>query len=470
MNRVLFSLALSFPLTATPLAAQSILQQAYIKSSHPDASDQFGVSVAMSGNTAVVGVYNEDSNATGVNGNAANNSAADAGAVFVFVRSGSTWAQQAYLKPSNTDAGDRFGYSVGISGDTIVVGAYGEDSSATGVGGNQGDNSATDSGAAYVFTRSGSTWTQQAYLKASNTDTTDQFGLSVAISGDTILVGSFNEDSGNAADPNDDTLFNAGAAYVFTRSGTTWSQQAYLKPTTLGWNDRFGWHVTISGDTAVVSSSNEDSNATGVDGDATNDAASDAGAAWVFVRSGSTWSQQAFLKASNTDPSDNFGFAVAIDGDTIAVGAIGEDSAAVGVGGDQSDNSSSNSGAVYVFHRDGSTWSQQAYLKSDNCGQGDFFGDAVSCSGDTLLAGARYEDSSATGVGGDGANNAASSAGAAYVFQRCGEVWGELAYLKASNTGSSDFFGDVVCVDGTTALVTARTEDGGSPGINGPNN
>ncbi len=149
-----------YPITIDPIA-----QQAYLKASNTGANDFFGASVAISGNTVVVGAYGEDSAATGVNGNQANNSAIDSGAAYVFVRSGSTWTEQAYLKASNTGAGDFFGASVAISGDTVVVGAYTEDSVATGVNGNQANNGATDSGAAYVFVRSGSTWTQQAYLK-----------------------------------------------------------------------------------------------------------------------------------------------------------------------------------------------------------------------------------------------------------------------------------------------------------------
>src|SRR5207248_2080220 len=155
----------------------------------PGSSDFFGGSVSISGDTVVVGALYEDSAATGINGNQSDNSATGSGAAYVFVRSGSTWTQQAYLKASNTGANDFFGVSVAISGNTIVAGAYGEDSAATGVNGNQADNGAVDSGAAYVFVRSGSTWTQQAYLKASNTGVSDFFGGSVAISGDTAVIG-----------------------------------------------------------------------------------------------------------------------------------------------------------------------------------------------------------------------------------------------------------------------------------------
>ena len=179
-----------YPITIDPVA-----QQAYLKASNAEAHDYFGFSVAVSGDTVVVGAPGESSTATGVNGDQSDNSAIEPGAAYVFVRTGGIWSQQAYLKASNTGAGDTFGYRVAISGDTIVVGAIWEASNATGVNGNQSDNSAVGSGAAYVFVRSGTTWSQQAYLKASNTEADDQFGYSVAVSGDTVVVGAPYEDS-----------------------------------------------------------------------------------------------------------------------------------------------------------------------------------------------------------------------------------------------------------------------------------
>ncbi|MBA3470397.1 MAG: FG-GAP repeat protein, partial [Herpetosiphonaceae bacterium] len=174
-------------------------QQAYLKASNTGAGDIFGWSVAVDGDTVVVGAYQEDSAATGVGGDQTNNSASGAGAAYVFTRSDAqgapAWTQQAYLKATNPDANDNFGWRVAVDGDTIVVGAYREDSAATGVGGDQTNNSAGNSGAAYVFTRSGTTWTPQAYLKASNTGAGDNFGVSVAISGDTVVVGAYQEDS-----------------------------------------------------------------------------------------------------------------------------------------------------------------------------------------------------------------------------------------------------------------------------------
>src|SRR5262249_9086539 len=152
-----------------------------------------GSSAAVSGDTVVVGAPYESSNATGVDGDPSTNSAPSAGAAYVFVRSGTNWSQQAYLKASNTDANDGFGTTVAVSGDTVVVGAYGESSNATGVHGDQSDNNAQWAGAAYVFVRFGGVWSQQAYLKASNTQEYYEFGISVAVSGDTVVVGAPNE-------------------------------------------------------------------------------------------------------------------------------------------------------------------------------------------------------------------------------------------------------------------------------------
>ncbi|MFN0204729.1 MAG: FG-GAP repeat protein [Planctomycetota bacterium] len=454
-----------YPLTIDPIA-----QQAYVKASNTNLEDRFGYAVAVSGNTVVVTAPLEDSNATGVNGDQSNNSVTDSGAAYVFVRNGSTWTQQAYLKASNTGNSDTMGFSVAASGDTIVIGAHLEDSAATGVNGNASDNTMSASGAAYVFVRSGTIWSQQAYLKASNTDTSDFFGFGVAISGDTIVVGAPLEDSnatgvnGNGAD---NSLFTAGAAYVFVRSGTTWSHQAYLKASNTDGNDHFGQSVGVSGDTIVVGAHDEDSNATGVNGDASNNGNGSSGAAYVFVRSGTTWTQQAYLKASNTATSDFFGYSVAISGGTIVVGARQEDSNATGVNGDQANNSSSLSGAAYVFVYSGGVWSQQAYLKASNTGGGDEFGYSVSISGDTIVVGAHAEDSSSTGINGDGTNNGAANSGAVYVFIRSGTVWSHQAYIKASNPNLGDSFSRSVSISGDIVIGGAQFEASNATGING---
>ncbi len=365
-------------------------------------------------------------------------------------------AQQAYLKASNSEALDRFGDSVAVSGDTAVIGAFAECSNATGVNGDGTNNSAPSSGAAYVFTRSGSTWSQQAYLKASNSEANYAFGRSVAVSGDTIVIGAPTEAS---------NALSSGAAYVFTRSGSTWSQQAYLKASNPG-SDYFGSSVAVSGDTAIIGAHQEDSNTTGVDGIQANESATDSGAAYVFTRSGTTWSQQAYLKASNSEAGDFFGYSVAVSGDTAVIGAYQEDSNASGVGGNQVDNSAAEAGAAYVFTRSGTTWSQQAYLKASNSEAGDSFGYSVAVSGDTAVIGAFFEDSTATGLNGDGTNNSAPDSGTAYVFTRSGTTWTQQAYLKASNSEAGDLFGCSVAVSGDTAIIGAREEDSNANGVN----
>ena len=413
-------------------------QQAYIKASNTDNGDEFGTSVSISGdgNTLAVGALNEDSNSTGVNGAENNSSATNSGAVYVFTRNVSTWSQQAYIKASNTGANDQFGNSVSLSddGNSLAVGATGEDSNSTGVGGVD-NNNANDAGAAYFFTRSITrTWNQQAYIKASNASGGDGFGSSVSISGDgnTLVVGA-NLERGistgvGGVQTRGDAL--AGAVYVFTRSTPTWSQQAYIKPSSISNQTlyQFGWSVSLSddGNSLAVGATGEDSNSTGVDGAENNiNAFFNSGAVYVFTRSGLTWSQQAYIKASNTGGSDQFGYAVSLsdDGNSLAVSAPFEDSNAKGVNGKQNndDGSANQSGAVYVFTRSASTWSQQAYIKASNSGANDAFGISVSLSadGNSLAVGAREEGSTSTGVvNGVPAqdNSGAPESGAVYLY------------------------------------------------------
>jgi hypothetical protein len=370
------------------------------------------------------------------------------------------WYQQAYLKASNTDEWHRFGSSIAISGDTIVVGAPSE------------DTGALASGAAYVFVRDGTGWTQQAFLKAYNSDYRDFFGRSVAISGDTIVVGAIGEDSaatGIDGDMHNNDAYESGAAYVYQRSDTSWYQQAYLKASNTGNYDFFGYSVAISGDTILVGAWGEDSAATGVNGDQTDNTAPDSGAAYVFVRDGSSWSQQAYLKASNTDPEDEFGSSVAVSDWRIVVGAPYEDSNSTQPYHGEDNNDARGAGAAYVFGRNNSDWSQQVYLKASNTEAGDFFGYSVDISEDTstVVVGAPDEDSSDTGVNGNASLNDAEDSGAVYVFEVSFFLWGQQAYLKASNTDPDDHFGDSIAISGNTIVVGAWGEDSNATGIDG---
>jgi len=384
----------------------------------------------------------------------------------------------AYLKASNTESVDFFGGAISVSGDTVAIGASGEDSGAKGVNGDQGDNSVNFAGAVYVFVRGALGWEQQAYLKASNTQESVQgggssFGLSVSLSGDTLIVGAW-EEASNGIGVNGSQFGNqkvyTGAAYIFVRTGTTWTQQAYLKASDATVGDFFGVSVAVSGDTAVVGARRDPSLPIGDVADGghpTNSAAVVPGVAYVFVRNGTQWSEQAILTASNFDPGDFYGSPVAIDDDTILVGAIREASLATGVNGDETNNSALFAGAVYVYERTGTSWNQTAYLKASNTNGGDAFGSQLLVSGDTVVIGSPGEASRATGVNGDQANNDLPSAGAVYVFERSGMAWSQQAYLKASNTEAGDYFGGAIAMSGETLIVGAVLEDSRATGSNG---
>jgi hypothetical protein len=459
----------------------------YLKASNTGtaADEYFGVSVSLSsdGNTLAVGASGEDSSATGVNGDQTDNSVSFAGAVYVFSRTGTVWTQQAYLKASNPDVDDIFGYRLSLSadGNTLAVGAANEDSNATGINGDQTDNSMSDSGAVYIFSRTGAIWSHQAYLKSSNTGELDTFGgqsVSLSADGNTLAVGAPKEDSNATTingDQTDNSAILAGAVYVFTRTGSTWTQQAYIKASNAEAEDYFGWRVSLSsnGNTLAVSAPNESSNAAGIGGDQTNNSAADAGAIYVFTRDGAIWSQQAYIKASNTEATDFFGESVSLsaDSNTLAVGAYGESSNANGINGAQADNSLSSSGAVYVFTRAGTTWSQQAYVKASNTGANDIFGRSVSLStsGNTLAVGAHQEGSSATGLNGEESNNSEADSGAVYVLTRSGTTWSQSAYVKATNTATAEYYGNSVSLsaDGAALAVGATYEDSNATGVNG---
>lgn len=442
-----------------------VYEQGYFKASNTDADDSFGYAVALSGDTLAVGAPFEASASLGVNPDGEDdNSAVEAGAVYVFRRVDGAWSQEAYVKADNAQGGDAFGESLALFEDTLVVGAPGEDSGTSGVSlEGSGNNAAGGAGAVYVFTRSGTTWSQEAYVKASNADVSDRFGTSVALWEDTLAVGARNEDG-----EGDNVVSSAGAAYVFQRVGVTWVQEAYLKASNPDVSDDFGVSIALWGDTLAVGADREDSGAVGVNAEGEDDnTATSSGAVYVFERTDGAWSQAAYVKASNTEATDRFGTSIALTADTLAIGAEGEDSSATGVDGDETDNSLSSSGAVYVFTRVDGTWNQQAYIKASNTGANDAFGVSLALSGDTLAVGAQFEDSASTGLNGDGANDFASIAGATYVFRREGVAWSSLAYIKAVNANAGDTFGSAVALSGGLLASGAWREDGDATGIGG---
>ena len=338
--------------------------------------DQLGISVAIDGSTAVVGATQDDGRK---------------GAAYVYTLSSGTWGEQQKLTASDGVVGDVFGTSVAISGETVLVGALGDEDGR---------------GAAYVFIRSGGVWTQQQKLAVEN-ESGDNFGMSVALVGDVALIG--------APIDNDDK----GSAYIFTRSGGVWTQQAVLAASDGAANDRFGFHVAMTASTIVIGAHYVNLSS---------------GAAYVFTGSGSSWSEQQKLTASDGTESDMFGSEVAVHGDTVVVGA------------DSEDGTSTDSGAVYVFTRSGSTWTQQQKLTAIDGGYQDYFGDSVAVYGDMVVVGA-------SGFGAD--------VGKVYLYTRSGMIWSEQAQLTAVNAATSFayLFGWSTALDENKVLV-------GMPGDN----
>ncbi|OLQ75533.1 hypothetical protein BIT28_23170 [Photobacterium proteolyticum] len=321
------------------------------------------------------------------------------GEVHIYVCSENKWTRQAILQADYVEPSDNFGLSLSLStdGSTLAIGADGEDSSSIGVGGDMDNNDAENSGAVYIYYRTENLWSQQAYLKASNAFSGDQFGWSVSLSG--------------------------------------------------------------NGNILAVGAIGESTNAYGFRGVAFGHDPQRSGAVYIFVRNEDDWEQQASFKTEYPQPEDLLGYSLSLsaDGATLAVGAIGEDSSDIGPGGDDSNHNAFYSGAVYIFTHSAGSWTQQAYIKASNAQSGDSFGADVSLSADgTILAvGAEEEDSDAQGIDSEQVNNDAEDSGAVYVFRRQGDVWSQSSYVKSANTLSSEFFGVSVSLssDGNTLSV-----------------
>ena len=423
-------------------------QQQKLVAGDKERGDWFGHSVAIDGNTAVVGAYREDPGNLG-----------DAGSVYVFTRDGTSWNQQQKLTAGDRERYDSFGYSVAIDGNTAVVGAYQEDPGNT-----------SNAGSAYVFTRDNGTWSQQQKLTAGDRGAGDYFGYSVAIDGDTAVVGANREDP---PDIHGTTVRDAGSAYVFTIDSSAvtgycggivrnacitgtlndtvavatdssalyrWrcdgsssdrhsaiceipkNVDAKLIASDREINDHFGYSVAIDGDTAVVGAYREGPQNSGI---------SNAGSAYIYTKSGTSWSQQQKLVAGDRERDDWFGYSVAIDGNTAVVGAHQEDP-----------GNTSNAGSVYVFTRDGTSWSQQQKLVAGDRERDDWFGYSVAIDGNTAVVGAYREDPGNLG-----------DAGSVYVFTRDGTSWNQQQKLVAGDKERGDWFGHSVAIDGNTAVV-----------------
>ncbi|WP_325895172.1 FG-GAP repeat protein [Grimontia sp. NTOU-MAR1] len=378
-----------------------------------------------------------------------------------------------YIKASNTGSGDEFGYSVSVSGDgnTLAVGARNEDSSSREINSGEDLNGRSNAGAVYVYRFANGSWSQQAYIKASNADVSDWFGNSVSLSGDgnILAVGAYQEDSN--ADGTDVTgAENSGAAYVYRFDGSNWTEQAFIKAENAGAGDSFGHSLSLSGDgkTLAVGAWSEDSN---FEGTSPNGHGS-SGAAYVYRFENDEWKHEAFIKAENAGSGDSFGYSVSLssNGNTLAVGAQAEKSDSKEINSGEDNDSASNAGAAYVYRFENDEWTQQAYIKASNADAGDYFGTSVSVSGDgnTLAVGAPYEDSSSQTIDSGEDLNDAELAGAAYVYRFANGSWSQQAYIKASNADVRDWFGQSVSLsgDGNILAVGAWSEDSNYKEIN----
>ncbi|NOT01132.1 MAG: hypothetical protein HOP29_10940 [Phycisphaerales bacterium] len=320
-----------------------VTQEAKFVASDSGPGDLFGNWVSLDGDSMIVGAPLD------------NDAGTDSGSAYVFVRSGGVWTQEAKITANDAAANDQFGYRVAISGDTVLVGAV------------QDGDAGMNSGSAYVFVRADGSWTQQQKLTASDAAAADTFGISVAVDGDTAVVGAYNH--GHAG-------MYAGAAYVFVRSAGVWTQQAELNAVDAQPNQRFGRSVSINGGTVAVGTYGE--------------------SAYIFVRSGTTWMQETKLVAADGQSSDSFGVSVAIDGDAVVIGAFSDQDAGF------------SAGSAYAFVRSTGVpvWTQQGKLIGADTSANDGFGISVTISGDTAVVGAIRND-----------NTGGSDAGSAYAFE-----------------------------------------------------
>ena len=426
--------------------------------------DNFGYSVAVDGDTAVIGVYQD--HLPGAGGDSFEN----AGSAYVFVRQANSggWRQVAHLTASDPADHDEFGNSVDVDGDTIVVGAHLADH-------DPGDGTnAADAGAAYVFVKPGTGWAdgnETAMLTASSRVARDEFGISVAVDGDTILVGAHQDDH-NGTD--------AGAAYLFTRPYTGWAdsnETTKLIPADGAAGDEFGISVAVDGDTAVIGANKDDID---IDGDDTDE--TDVGSAYVFTKVSGVWSQRAKLTASDGAEDDEFGNSVAVDDDTIVVGArqditrngaayvfvkpdsgwangtetakltasdgaasdefgisVAVDGDTIVVGANKDDDNGDDSGSAYVFVKPDTGWgdgTETAKFTAPDGAAGDRYGHSVGASGDKVLVGAPSFNST------DDSGGTVADTGSAYLLRV--SDWTDVSDIvtdSEANTVASDVSG-----------------------------
>jgi len=360
------------------------------------ANDSFAYNVALSSNTAVIGAHNTDDKIRGK----------DTGAAYIFTYDGQKWIEQAKLTASDSAPNDTLGGKVAISGNTVIVGAMRDDHETKGM----------NSGSSYVFVRQGDHWHQQAKLTADDGSQGDSFGWSIAVQGNTAIIGApYDDDNGE----------NSGSVYIFKRSGNTWQQQGKITAQDATQGDLFGISVALSDNTLIVGA------------DLHAEKGLKAGAAYVFIRQDNKWVQQTKLTASDGAPGDIFGVRVALDNDTALISARRDDDDVMGV----------DAGSAYIFTRSGTTWHQQMKLTAPDGAADDRFGRSVALNGNIALISAMFQD------------HHGKKSGSAYVFKREKNIWRLHNQLTAHDGAAGDVFGWNVALFNKTALISANRDD-----------
>lgn len=397
-------------------------------------ADLFGYSVSISGDYAIVGAKQEDHNATG--GQFLDN----AGAAYILRNNSGTWTVVQKIVAADRAADDEFGTSVAIWGDYAIVGAPRKTATV-------GFELNSAAGAAYVFKNTNGTWSQLQKIQASDREFGDEFGYSVAISENYVIIGAPYEDEYvNGLSP----ASNKGSAYIYTKGETTWMDGQKIVGNSVGNGDNFGWSVGISEDYAVIGTPRESQIASGGGGLLT-----DAGSTYIFRKfSSGTWTQMQSINALDKGAGDEFGTSVAISGDYVIVGAMFEDHNATG-GANLSD-----AGSAYIFERDGGTWTQINKIVASDRAAGDNFGVSVSISGEYAIVGAYNEDEDPTG------GNTLNNSGSAYIFKNISGNWAQANKIVSSDRGGSDLFGYSVAISGDYAIAGAYNEDENQAGGN----
>ncbi len=321
-------------------------EQAKLTASDAAPNDLFGQSVSIASSTAAIGAYFDD------------DLGSHSGSAYIFQRSGTTWSENAKLVPSDGAEADQFGFSISLSGDTVVVGSPFD------------DDMGTDSGSAYVFRFNGTSWTQEAKLTAADGATGDLFGYSVSIDGDVVVAGAYSADAAGV---------DSGAAYVFRFGGTSWAQEAKLVGSLTDKSDILGFAVSNTADTAVVGAIRGNNGAKGE--------------SYVFRFDGSAWSEEARLTASDGGPKDDFGASVDISGDDVVIGAP------------RAGDGEKWTGAAYVYSRTGTVWTEDTKLFASDGAKDDLYGESVSISGAIIVVGSPRDD------------DAGVNSGSAYVYE-----------------------------------------------------